>query len=41
MLGLDSAKRSVYSIKTTMAGLGYNEIVSYSFIEDSVEKRIP
>ena len=38
MLGLDSAKRSVYSIKTTMAGLGYNEIVSYSFIEDSVEK---
>ena len=38
MLGSDSSYRSRYDIKIAMASLGYNEIVSYSFIEDSVEK---
>ena len=38
MLGLDSKRRSPFSIKSSMAALGYNEIVSYSFIQESVEK---
>ena len=38
MLGLDSKSRSPFSIKSSMAALGYNEIVSYSFIQESVEK---
>mgnify|MGYP001599549059 FL=1 len=38
MLGSDSSNRSIYDIKITMSSLGYNEIVSYSFIEEGVEK---
>ena len=38
MLGSDSSNRSLYDIKIAMSSLGYNEIVSYSFIEESVEK---
>jgi len=38
MLGSDAGNRSSYDIKIAMAALGYNEIVSYSFIEESVEQ---
>ncbi len=38
MLGSDSSYRSSYDIKIAMSSLGYNEIVSYSFIEEGIEK---
>ena len=38
MLGSDSDYRSPYEIKMAMSSLGYNEVVSYSFIEESIEK---
>ncbi len=38
MLGSDSSIRSLYDIKIALSSLGYNEIVSYSFIEESLEK---
>ena len=38
MLGSDSDYRSPYEIKVAMSSLGYNEVVSYSFIEESIEK---
>ena len=38
MLGSDSSNRSLYDIKIAMSSLGYNEIVSYSFIEENIEK---
>ena len=38
ILGLESKNRSAYDIKVAMAALGYHEIVSYSFIEESLER---
>ena len=33
-------KKTIYSIKTSLANLGYNEVVSYSFIDKETEEKL-
>ena len=40
MLTSPNNKKSIYSIKSSLANLGYNEVISYSFIDKEVEQNL-
>ncbi|MDB4040533.1 phenylalanine--tRNA ligase subunit beta [Methylophilaceae bacterium] len=40
ILGSPNNKKSIYSIKSSLANLGYNEVISYSFIDKEVEENL-
>ena len=40
MLGYSNKKKNVYSIKTSLMNLGYNEVVTYSFINKETEEKL-
>jgi phenylalanyl-tRNA synthetase beta chain len=40
MLAFPNNKKSIYSIKSSLANLGYNEVISYSFIDKETEENL-
>ena len=40
MIGFPNNKKSIYSVKSSLANLGYNEVVSYSFIDKETEEKL-
>ena len=40
MIGSPNNKKSIYSVKSSLANLGYNEVVSYSFIDKETEAKL-
>ena len=40
MLASPNNKKSIYSIKSSLANLGYNEVISYSFIDKETEENL-
>ena len=40
MIGYPNNKKSIYSVKSSLANLGYNEVVSYSFIDKETEEKL-
>ena len=40
MLAAPNNKKSIYSIKSSLANLGYNEVISYSFIDKETEENL-
>ena len=40
MIGSPNSKKSIYSIKSSLVNLGYNEVVTYSFIDKETEEKL-
>jgi len=40
MTGSPNSKKSIYSIKSSLVNLGYNEVVTYSFINKETEEKL-
>ncbi|MDC0127816.1 phenylalanine--tRNA ligase subunit beta [Methylophilaceae bacterium] len=40
MIGSPNNKKSIYSVKSSLVNLGYNEVVSYSFIDKDIEEKL-
>jgi phenylalanyl-tRNA synthetase beta chain len=40
MIGSPNSKKSIYSIKSSLVNLGYNEVVTYSFINKETEEKL-
>jgi len=40
MTALPNNKKSIFSVKSVLGNLGYNEVVSYSFIDKEIEERL-
>ena len=40
MIGSPNNKKNIYSVKSSLVNLGYNEVVSYSFIDKETEEKL-